>query len=527
MIHQSPFPPITIPDISLPRLLLDAARGREDRIAIIEGASGRSITYGEFTSQVRRVAANLAQRGLLKGDVFAIFLPNSIEYAIALQAVMLLGGIATTVNPTYTAHELAFQLEDANAVYLLTIPPLLERAREANRAGLLREIFVVGEADGATPFHDLLAESGEPPDVVIDALQDLAILPYSSGTTGLPKGVMLTHHNLVANILQIRAAEPRLDEETRLLAVLPFYHIYGQVVVLYLSLYVGGTIVTMPRFDLPAFLQVIQNHKVSYANLVPPIILALAKHPLVDQYDLSSLKAVFSGAAPLGDEVAAACAARLGCVVKQGYGLTETSPVTHVMPESDGPMNTGSIGVCLPLTETRLVDPETGNDLGPNQRGEVWVRGPQVMRGYLNRPDATAAMLDSAGWLRTGDIGYVDDTGYFYIVDRLKELIKYKGLQIAPAELEAILLTHPAVADAAVIPCPDQEAGEIPKAFVVLKGEATAEELQAYVAEKVAPYKKIRRLEFCAQIPKSASGKILRRVLVEQERAAAAGGPST
>ncbi|HEY8286687.1 MAG TPA: 4-coumarate--CoA ligase family protein [Chloroflexota bacterium] len=520
MIYQSPFPPITIPEISLPHLLLVSALGREERTAIIEGTSGRAITYGEFALQVRRVAANLAQRGLRKGDVLAIFLPNGIEYAVALQAVMLLGGIVTTVNPTYTAHELAFQLEDAHAAYLLTIPALLERAREANHGGRLREIFVVGEGEGATPFADLLADSGEPPEVVIDALRDLAILPYSSGTTGLPKGVMLTHHNLVANILQTKAAEHRLDEDSRLLAVLPFYHIYGQVVVLYMGLYLGATIITMPRFDLPTFLQVIQDHKVNYANLVPPIILALAKHPLVDQYDLSSLQAVFSGAAPLGDEVAAACAARLGCVVKQGYGLTETSPVTHVMPETEGPVNTGSVGVCLPLTETRLVDPETGSDLGPNQRGEVWVRGPQVMRGYLNHPEATAAMLDSDGWLRTGDIGYVDDDGYFYIVDRLKELIKYKGLQIAPAELEAILLTHPAVADSAVIPVSDQEAGEIPKAFVVLKGEVTAEELQAYVAERVAPYKKIRKLEFCAQIPKSASGKILRRVLVDQERAA-------
>lgn len=519
MIHHSPFPPITIPEVSLPHFLLAAAQGREERAAIIEGTSGRTITYGEFARQTRRVAANLARRGLRKGDVVAIFLPNCIEYAIALQAVMLAGGIATTVNPTYTAHELAFQIEDANASYLLTIPPLLERAREANSAGLLREIFVVGEAAGATPFSDLLAEGGEPPEVAIDPHQDLAILPYSSGTTGLPKGVMLSHHNLVANILQTKAGDHRLDEETRLLAVLPFYHIYGQVVVLYMGLYLGATIVTMPRFDLETFLRVIQDHKVNYANLVPPIILALAKHPLVEQYDLSSLQAVFSGAAPLGDEVAAACAARLGCVVKQGYGLTETSPVTHVMPETGGPINTGSIGFCLPLTETRIVDPTTELDLGPNERGEVWVRGPQIMQGYLNRPEATAAMLDSEGWLRTGDIGYVDDQGYFYIVDRLKELIKYKGLQVAPAELEAILLTHPAVADAAVIPSPDEEAGEVPKAFVVLKGEITAADLQAYVAERVAPYKKIRRLEFCQAIPKSPSGKILRRVLVDQERA--------
>ncbi|MGH2391590.1 MAG: AMP-binding protein, partial [Chloroflexota bacterium] len=424
--------------------------------------------------------------------------------------------------PTYTAHELAFQLEDADAVHLLTIPALLERAHEANPRRRLREIFVLGEkAAGATPFADLLGGTDEPPDVPIDARRDLAILPYSSGTTGLPKGVMLTHYNLVANVLQTAATEPDLSEDSRLLAVLPFYHIYGQVVVLYMGLHLGATIITMPRFDLETFLQVIQNYKIDHANLVPPIILALAKHPLVSQYDLSSLRTVFSGAAPLGDEVAGACAVRLDCVVKQGYGLTETSPVTHVMPKLEGPMNTGSIGVCIPLTECRVVDPATGNDVGPNERGEVWVRGPQVMRGYLNQPEATAAMLDDAGWLRTGDIGYADQGGLFYIVDRLKELIKYKGLQIAPAELEAILLTHPAVADAAVIPYPDEEVGEVPKAFVVLKGEAAAEELQAYVAARVAPYKKIRRLEFRQAIPKSASGKILRRLLIEEARAGA------
>jgi acyl-CoA synthetase (AMP-forming)/AMP-acid ligase II len=521
MVYSSPFPPITIPDISLPRFLLDATEGRDDRPAIIDGPSGRILTYGELVSEVRRVAANLAQRGLRKGDVFAIFLPNCIEYAVTLQAVMLLGGIATTINPTYTAHELAYQLKDASAVYLLTVPSLLERACEANESGGLREIFVLGEkTEDATPFTDLLSEAGEPPEVAIDPRRDLAILPYSSGTTGLPKGVMLSHHNLVANILQLTATDPALGENSRLLAVLPFYHIYGQVVVLYSALRLGATIITMPRFDLETFLQVIQNHKVNYANLVPPIVLALAKHPLVDRYDVSSLRVIFSGAAPLGDEVAGACAARLSCVVKQGYGLTETSPVTHVMPNLPGPMNTGSIGVCVPLTECRVVDPGTGNDLGPNERGEIWVRGPQVMQGYLNHPQATAAMLDHEGWLRTGDIGYVDDHGLFYIVDRLKELIKYKGLQVAPAELEAILLTHPAVADAAVIPSPDEEAGEVPKAFVVLKGEATTTELQAYVAARVAPYKRIRLLEVRQSIPKSASGKILRRVLVDEERAA-------
>jgi acyl-CoA synthetase (AMP-forming)/AMP-acid ligase II len=261
-----------------------------------------------------------------------------------------------------------------------------------------------------------------------------------------------------------------------------------------------------------------QDYGVTWAYLVPPIVLALAKHPLVDKYDLSKLKSILSGAAPLGKDVTQACADRLKCLVRQGYGLTETSPVTHFTPNDPAKIKPGSIGPLVAATECRIIDYTNDAELGPNQEGELWVRGPQVMQGYLNRPDATRAVINPDGWFRTGDIGYADEDSYFYIVDRLKELIKYKGLQVAPAELEAVLLTHPAVADAAVIPSPDEEAGEVPKAFVVLRGEATPDELMAFVADKVAPYKKIRRLEVIEQIPKSASGKILRRVLVERER---------
>jgi acyl-CoA synthetase (AMP-forming)/AMP-acid ligase II len=261
---------------------------------------------------------------------------------------------------------------------------------------------------------------------------------------------------------------------------------------------------------------------VTFANVVPPIVLALAKHPAVGNYDLSSLRCVFSGAAPLGDPVAKACAERLGCQVLQGYGLTETSPVTHVGPADPERARPGSIGFPVSNTECRIVSTEDGRVLGPGEHGEICVRGPQNMRGYLGRPDATAAMIDAEGWLHTGDIGYADDQGYFYVVDRVKELIKYKGMQVAPAELEAVLLTHPSVADAAVIPSPDPEAGEVPKAFVVVKGEATPEGIMAFVAERVAPFKKVRLLEVVDQIPKSPSGKILRRLLVERERARSA-----
>jgi acyl-CoA synthetase (AMP-forming)/AMP-acid ligase II len=279
------------------------------------------------------------------------------------------------------------------------------------------------------------------------------------------------------------------------------------------ALFQGGKVVTMPRFDLEQFLSLAQDHKVERAFVAPPIVLALAKHPLVDHYDLSALKSVFSGAAPLGAELAQEAGARLGCEVVQGYGMTELSPVSHATPE--GQFKPGTIGVLAPSTESRIVDPDTGNDLGEGEDGEVWVRGPQVMPGYLNNESATASTIDTDGWLHTGDVGHVDKDGHFTIVDRLKELIKYKGFQVPPAELEALLVTHPAIADAAVIGIPDDEAGELPKAFITLKDgvEASAEDIQSFVADQVASYKQIRLLEFVPEIPKSASGKILRRML--------------
>jgi acyl-CoA synthetase (AMP-forming)/AMP-acid ligase II len=275
----------------------------------------------------------------------------------------------------------------------------------------------------------------------------------------------------------------------------------------------------MPRFDLEGFLKAAQDYGVSMAHLVPPIVLALSKHPIVENYKLPRLKTIFSGAAPLGADLTRACMQRLNCQVRQGYGMTETSPVTHSSPSELSQIKFGSVGVCAPNTECKIIDLETGETLGRNHNGEVCVRGPQIMKGYLNQPEATAQTVDADGWLHTGDIGYADDDGHFFIVDRAKELIKYKGLQVPPAELEAILLTHPCVADAAVIPCADDEAGEVPKAFIVLREQTTPDEIMDFVAERVAPHKRIRYLEFIDQIPKSASGKILRRILVDRERA--------
>jgi acyl-CoA synthetase (AMP-forming)/AMP-acid ligase II len=276
----------------------------------------------------------------------------------------------------------------------------------------------------------------------------------------------------------------------------------------------------MMRFELEPFLKTLQDHKITVAPLVPPIVLAMAKHPVVSNYNLSALKRILTGAAPVAEATMKACMQRLNCRVMQGYGMTEASGATH-MHTLDSPLEKlNAVGVCVRNSETMIVDVASGKPLGANEQGEVWTRGPNIMRGYLNRPEETAACLDAEGWYHTGDIGYMDADGYLYIVDRLKELIKYSGYQVAPAELEAVLVAHPSVADAAVIPSPDEEHGEVPKAFIVKKSEVSAEQIMAYVAERVAPYKKIRLLEFVEQIPKSPSGKILRRVLVEKERAA-------
>jgi acyl-CoA synthetase (AMP-forming)/AMP-acid ligase II len=515
---QSPYPDLTVPDVPLTSFVLRHADQLAEKPALIDASSGRSLTYGTLAEVTRAVAAGLGQQGFRHGGVLAIYAPNSLDYAVALLAVASLGGIVTTVNPLATADELARKLIDAGATSLLTTPELLERSRAEIGRSALRDIFVLGEAAGATPFTTLRRSAAALPEVRIDPGEDTVLMPFSSGTTGLPKGVLLTHRNLVANALQIDVAHRRAEPDI-VFSVPPFFHSYG-VLMLNWTLAAGATLVFLPRFELAAFLRAVQNERVTHAYLVPPILLALANEPIVDEFDLSSLRLVNSGGAPLSADLMRRCASRLDCTVIQGYGLTEASPVTHTPPATGQWAKLGSIGPCVPNTECKVVDIDTGAELKANQVGELWVRGPQVMRGYRNHSEATAETITPEGWLRTGDVGYVDDDGDFYVVDRLKELIKYKAYQVAPAELEAILLTHPAVADVAVVASPDAAAGEVPKAFVVRHGPATADELLAFVAARVAPYKRVRRLEFVEHIPKSPTGKILRRVLIEREPAA-------
>ena len=510
MIYPSPLPDVEISDLPLTAYVLAGAVGQGDKPALIDGASGRALTYAELDGAVRSLAGGLAASGFAKGDVLALMAPNMPEYAVVFHAVAMAGGIVTTINPAFTEAEAHRQLRDSGARLLVTIPPLMAAASRAAAGTHVQEIYTLGQAPGARPLAGLFAAplAGQVP----VGPGDVVALPYSSGTMGLSKGVMLTHRNLVANIAQTLAAL-QLRSGDSLVAVMPFFHIYGMQVLMNCGLRAGATIVTLPRFDLEQFLRVHQEYRITRSFVAPPIVVALAKHPLVDKFDLSALTQVLSGAAPLKADLAADCGRRLDCEVVQGYGMTELSPVSHCTPP--GGFKPGSVGVTAPNTQTRIVDPVRGTDLGTGEDGEIYVRGPQVMKGYLNNPQATAATIDPDGWLHTGDLGRIDADGHLYVTDRLKELIKYKGFQVPPAELEAVLLRHPEVTDAAVVGLPDEEAGEIPVGYVTLRPGASSSpaEILQFVASQVAGYKQIRRLEVIEAIPKSPSGKILRRIL--------------
>ncbi len=539
IIHRSPLPDVAIPDLSITDYVFAAVAQHGDKVAVTDG-TGISYTFDELHDAVRRLGGGLQAQGVGSGVTLAILAPNIPEYALVFHAVALAGATVTTINPTYRTEEVSHQLNDAGASWIFTIPMFLDTALKAAAASGVTRIVVIGEvpktpetaleadatfAEDTTNTDDTGAASevtvvklaslfGEPiSQVPIDYADHVVVLPYSSGTTGLPKGVMLTHRNLVANIAQLEHAFDPSEGEAAL-AVLPFFHIYGMQVVMNMLLALGVRVVTMPRFDMVRALELVQQQQLTRFFAVPPMVLGLARHPAVDDYDLSSLKQIFSGAAPLGKDLAGEAAARVGCEIVQGYGMTELSPVSHCTPE--GQFRPGTSGVTVSNTEIRIVDPDTGTDLGIGERGELLVRGPQVMKGYLNDPEATTATLDANGWLHTGDVAIIDEHQHVSIVDRIKELIKYKGFQVPPAELEAVLVTHPAVADAAVIGVPDLEAGELPKAFIALSPGMTApslEDLQEHASKHLATYKQIHALEVLDAIPKSASGKILRREL--------------
>ncbi|MFV2125919.1 AMP-binding protein [Micromonospora sp. LOL_013] len=502
---------VDIPDLSLPAFVLQRAEQYGDRTALVDVAGGDGYTYRQLASMVRRLAAGLHARGLRRGDVLAMLAPNVPEYPIVVLAASLAGGTVVVLNPIDTPDDLAGHLTDAGAKLLVTVPSEVPKAAALAARTKIEEIVVMGEADGATPLSELLSD--EPaPEVAIDPAQDVAALLHSSGSTGRPKGVMLTHRNIVATVLQTRTVTP-LGADEKVLAMPPFHHAFGLIMVMSASLLQGATIVTMPRFDPEGYVKAIHDHRITRLYIVPTLAVLLARSPLPDRYDLSSVRSIVSGGAALDPEIARLCRERLGCHIAQGYGLTEA--MTSFM-QLEEPLVPASVGRTAPNVECRIVDVNTGAQLGAHQRGEILIRGPHVMKGYLNAAEVTSKVLRPDGFLHTGDLGYLDDDGELFLVDRIKELIKYKGQQVSPVELEAVLMTHPKVADAAVIGVPDEEASEIPKAFVVAKEPTTEQELMAFVAERVAPYKKIRQIEFIEQIPRTPVGKIERRRLKER-----------
>jgi acyl-CoA synthetase (AMP-forming)/AMP-acid ligase II/NAD(P)-dependent dehydrogenase (short-subunit alcohol dehydrogenase family) len=509
--------------MTLPDFVLARAQLRGAKPALVEAGSGRELTYAQLASAVREAAAWLAAGGVRPGDVLALCAPNSIEFAVTAYAALSAGAILTTVNPIATGEEIVHHLRQTGACWLVTTAGLfVPKLEAAALASGIADTFLIGAdadaAPGARRFEVLHSGSVAERPKVDPSPSDVAFLASSSGTSGPPKSVVLTHRNLVAGLSQLQLV-PGETEDDVVLAALPLFHIFGFQVSLNLALLQGATVVILPRFELSAFLRAVKDYGVTRAGVVPPIVLALANSELVDGYDLSSLRVLTSAAAPLGAGLARACAQRIGCRVKQAYGLTEAGGGVCVPPD-DGPDRPDSVGPVVPGVECRVVDPETQADLGPGEPGELLVRSASASRGYLGDPEATAATIDGDGWVRTGDIVTVDSDGWYRITDRIKELIKYKGFQVAPAELEEVLLAHPAVADCAVVRSPDETAGEVPKAFVVPRATATADEIITWVAERVTPYKRVRRVEFTEQIPRSPSGKILRRVLADRERTA-------
>ena len=511
-LFRSPYPDVPLRDVSITECVFEGLSKAPDRVVLIDGPTGAGLTGAQLMDGVRRLAGGLTAQGFGAGHRVALMAPNMPEFATVFHGVAWAGGTITTLNPTYTAPEIRHQLQNSGAEMLITIPAFLAVAQEALKGTSCRELVVIGAAEGVLSLEDLMQDP-MPAQIKVDLDRHVVALPYSSGTTALPKGVMLSHRNLVVNVDQALAVIDIRPDEV-MAAFLPFFHIYGMNVMMNTHLVAGARLVTMPRFDLPSFLGLVQTHRIRMVMAVPPVANAMAKHPLIDQFDVSSLKTFVSAAAPLGAELSNACGLRLNAQCIQGYGMTELSPISHFSNTDHA--KPGAVGVTVPNTICKIVDPATGEALGVDQEGELCIKGPQVMLGYLDNPEATARTIDADGWLHTGDIAAFDADGHLFIRDRLKELIKVKGFQVPPAEIEAVLQSHPMVLDAAVIGVPDDEAGERPLAFVVPAPGADAEVIAAFLRGALATYKQPLRIDFIEAVPKSASGKILRRVLKDQ-----------
>jgi acyl-CoA synthetase (AMP-forming)/AMP-acid ligase II len=501
-------------------LVLDSCRKFPSKAALLDSSVNRRFTYAEYGETIEGLARGLVAAGLRPGEVVAIFLPNSWEFAAAYHATTLAGGFPTLLNPTYREREVRYQLENSGARILITDCATLGDNNLAGLPNLRRVYSTRQQAAGTENFSDLLKPvTATLPAPAQSSKETIAALPYSSGTTGLPKGVMLSHYNLVANVYQLIAPHgtPFSAADT-MLCFLPLYHIYGLNVALNPMLALGATLVLMPRFNVPQLLGLLSSERVTMMPTVPPALNALNQAAEAGQFPKDHyVRWVKSGAAPLAPELARRFTELTGIPVNQGYGMTEASPVTHLGYIDPPSMNRPtSIGQPLAQTECRVLD-ANDREVALSEPGELVMRGPQFMLGYWKEPQATAAVLRD-GWYWSGDIVNRDDDNFFYILDRRKEMIKYKGFPVAPAEVEAVLMEHPAVRDCGVVARPNADAGEIPCAFVVLRegelsDDAMKKSLCGFVADRLAHYKQPREIHFVDAVPRTPSGKILRREL--------------
>ncbi len=504
------------PEMPLFELLSRAAQKWPENIAF--SCRERQLTYKELDELTGKLAAGIRNLGIEAGDRVMLFLTNSLEFIIGYYGILKAGGTVTTANPLYRQVELRHQLNDTEAKALITNRDLYPLVKEVQTETQLRVVILTdAEENGAISLGQILEKyPPTPPTFTVRPKDDVAVIVYTGGTTGLPKGVLLTHYNLVANAMQNAAWFGWSDKDV-IMGLLPFYHSWGGCTCINSPIYSGARVIILPRFDAEELLMRVEREKATVIYGAATMFAALVNSPVITKYDLSSLRYVKAGAMPIPPEIRERWERLTGVKMDLGYGLSEASPETHNSPLKK--IKSGTIGIPVMDTDARIVDEETGEtELPPGQMGELVIQGPQVMKGYLNRPEDTREALRN-GWLYTGDLAMMDEEGYFRILDRKKETIKYKGYTIAPAEVEAVLYEHPTVKECAVVGKPDPVVGEVPKAYVVLNEGFTVdkEELINFCADRIAPYKRIREVEFIEEIPKTPVGKVLRRVLRDRE----------